>query len=177
MAREEALLLWAVWKALCKQITIQNMKGCIRELEAGVVSVTDDVKQAIQAFLVPELDAIKAQIAELRGVQSQMSERLSEHARQMSERLSEQATQMNERLSEQAAQILEISRRIDTQRQELKASIQESESRLETRMDGLESRMDRLESRLESRMDRLESRLDRQDNKLDQILLLLAPQV
>ena len=60
MTREEALLLWAVWKTLCKQITIQNMKGCIRELEAGVVSVTDDVKQAIQAFLVPELDAIKA---------------------------------------------------------------------------------------------------------------------
>jgi len=99
------------------------------------MGVADDVKQAVQAFLVPELDAIKAQIAEVRGVQ----------------------TQMSERLSEQAAQVLEISRRIDAQRQELKGSMHE------------------METRLESRMDRMESRLDRQNDKLDQILMLLAP--
>ncbi|RBL99132.1 hypothetical protein C3R74_11475 [Acidithiobacillus ferridurans] len=99
------------------------------------MGVADDVKQAVQAFLIPELDAIKAQIAEVRGVQ----------------------TQMSERLSEQAAQVLEISRRIDSQRQELKESMRE------------------METRLESRMDRIESRLDRQNDKLDQILMLLAP--
>ena len=32
------------------------------------MGVADDVKQAVQAFLVPELDAIKAQISEVRGV-------------------------------------------------------------------------------------------------------------
>ncbi len=42
------------------------------------MTVAEDVKQAIQAFLVPELDAIKAQIAEVRGVQGQMSDKMDQ---------------------------------------------------------------------------------------------------
>lgn len=95
------------------------------------MGVTDDVKQAVQAFLVPELDAIKAQIAEVRGVQMQMSERLGE----------------------QAAQIL-------AQRHESAEAMARMETRLESRMDRLEtrleSRMDRMESRLDSQNDKLD---------------------
>ena len=84
------------------------------------MSVTDDVKQAVQAFLVPELNAIKAQIAEVRGVQ----------------------TQMSERLSEQAAQIL-------AQRHETAESMARMETRLESRMDRIESRLDRQNDKLD----------------------------
>ncbi|WP_163098104.1 hypothetical protein GL267_004445 [Acidithiobacillus ferrianus] len=84
------------------------------------MSVTDDVKQAVQSFLVPELNAIKAQIAEVRGVQ----------------------TQMSERLSEQAAQIL-------AQRHETAESMARMETRLESRMDRIESRLDRQNDKLD----------------------------
>ena len=84
------------------------------------MSVTDDVKQVVQAFLVPELNAIKAQIAEVRGVQ----------------------TQMSERLSEQAAQIL-------AQRHETTESMARMETRLESRMDRIESRLDRQNDKLD----------------------------
>ncbi|MFA6180506.1 hypothetical protein [Acidithiobacillus sp.] len=38
------------------------------------MSMTDDVKQAVQGFLVPEMGAINAQIAEVRGFQTQRSD-------------------------------------------------------------------------------------------------------
>lgn len=84
------------------------------------MGVADDVKQAVQAFLIPELDAIKAQIAEVRGVQ----------------------TQMSERLGEQAAQIL-------AQRHESAEAMARMETRLESRMDRMESGLDRQNDKLD----------------------------
>ncbi|MBU2765038.1 hypothetical protein HAP94_02220 [Acidithiobacillus ferrivorans] len=122
------------------------------------MTVAEDVKQAIQAFLVPELDAIKAQIAEVRGVQGQMSERLSE----------------------QAAQIL-------AQRREVTEAMARLESRMDGRMDRIETkleavksdsntRIDRLDASLNVRMDRIEDKMERQSDKMDQIIMLLSPQ-
>ena len=122
------------------------------------MSVTDDIKQAMQAFLVPELDAIKAQIAEVRGVQNQMSERLSE----------------------QAAQIL-------AQRHESAEALARMETRLDGRMDRIESKISVMESSLgaridhmatsfTARIDRMEDKIERQTDKLDQVIMLLSPQ-
>ena len=47
------------------------------------MTVAEGVRQAVQAFMVPEMDTIKAQVAEVRSVQTQMSERLNEQATQI----------------------------------------------------------------------------------------------
>lgn len=155
------------------------------------MAMANDAKQAIQAFLVPELDAIKAQIAEVRGVQNQMSERLGEQAAQIlaqRHEAAEASARMETRLD---GRMNRIEDQIDKMRSGLEAQVKHLESAFGVKMEHLEStlgaRMEHLEStfgaRMEhaeaaatARMDRFEDKLERQTDKLDQLILLLSPQ-
>lgn len=85
------------------------------------------VAEEVQRLLVLKLDAHKAQIAEVRGVQSQMSERLRE----------------------QASQIL-------AQRRDASEAMARIESRLDARMDRIENRMTRIEDKIQRQSDKLD---------------------
>jgi hypothetical protein len=89
--------------------------------------IYDERRGEVQRLLVPKLDAHKAQIAEVRGVQSQMSERLREPA----------------------SQIL-------AQRREASEAMARMESRLDARMDRIENRMTRIEDEIQRQSDKLD---------------------
>lgn len=144
------------------------------------MTVAEDVKQAIQAFLVPELDAIKAQIAEVRGVQGQMSERLSEQAaqilaqrREVTEAMARLESRMDGRMDRIESKLEALKSDFDTRIDRLDASLNARMDHLDT---NLNARMEYFEKGIGTRMDRIEDKMERQSDKMDQIIMLLSPQ-
>uniref|UniRef100_E6QLT9 Uncharacterized protein n=1 Tax=mine drainage metagenome TaxID=410659 RepID=E6QLT9_9ZZZZ len=144
------------------------------------MTVAEDVKQAIQAFLVPELDAIKAQIAEVRGVQSQMSERLSEQAAQILAQRREVTEAMARLESRMDGRMDRIEFKLETVKSDFDTRIDRLDASLNARMDHLDTslsaRMEYFEKGIGTRMDRIEDKMERQSGKMDQIIMLLSPQ-
>lgn len=134
------------------------------------MAIADDAKQALPAFRVPELEAVKAQIAEVRGVQGQTSERLGEQAAQI-------LAQRHEAMEASAR----METRLDGRMNRIEDQISKMGSAFGVNMEHLEStfgaRMEHAESAATARMDRFEDKLERQTDKLDQLIPLLSPQI
>ena len=145
------------------------------------MAMADDAKQALQAFRVPELDAIKAQIAEVRGVQGQTSKRLGEQVAQILAQRHE-ATEASARMETRLdGRMNRIEDQISKMGSGLEAQVKQLESAFGVNMEHLEStlgaRMEHAESAATARMDRFEDKLERQTDKLDQLILLFSPQI
>ena len=64
------------------------------------MSVTDDVKQAVQAFLVPELDAIKAQILAQRHETAESMARMETRLESRMDRIESRLDRQNDKLDQ-----------------------------------------------------------------------------